>query len=88
MDIFKYVLKFMLKTVTGKNTIRYSESEFFVFLISMVNVDGTYHLLKKEALGTFALLLNRMSDTRNSRAICDNKNLLISSVDFMTLNSH
>lgn len=31
MDIFKYVLKFMLKIVIGKNIIRYLELEFSVF---------------------------------------------------------
>lgn len=31
MDIFKYVLKFMLKIVIGKNIIRYLELEFCVF---------------------------------------------------------
>lgn len=73
MDIFKYVLKFMLKIVIGKNIIRYLELEFFVFLIFMVNVDGIYYFLKKEALGILVLLLNRMFDIRNSRVICDIK---------------
>lgn len=76
----------MLKIVIGKNIIRYLELEFFVFLIFMVNVDGIYYFLKKEALGILVLLLNRMFDIRNSRVICDKKNLFISFVDFMIFN--
>lgn len=77
----------MLKTVTGKNTIRYSESEFCVFDFYG---ECRWYLPSPEegSVGNLGTAVKQDVRHQEQPGNLWYKNLLISSVDFMTLNSN